>query len=107
MTIRRRPAGRVAAEALRKKARGHAGQAIEALVDILKTGASEHARVAAAKELLDRGHGKPVQSMKLGGDDGPPIKQVIRWALSEAETSPDPAAKPQQAPTSSSPTGRD
>ena len=106
MAVRRRTTGRAAAEALRRKARNHAAEAIEALAEILKSGASEHARVAAAKELLDRGHGKPVQAMKVGGDDGAPIRQVIRWAICEAETSPDPAAKPQQNPTSSSPTGR-
>lgn len=40
--------------------------AIEALVRILKFGTSEPALIVAAKEILDRGYGKP--TVEIGGD---------------------------------------
>lgn len=45
---------------------GHAHEALTALVDILKAGKSEAAKISAAKELLDRGYGKP--TVEIGGD---------------------------------------
>lgn len=39
--------------------------ALEVLAQIMKAGESETARVAAANSLLDRGHGKPKQSMEV------------------------------------------
>lgn len=44
----------------------HAKDAIEALVKLLFYGASEAAKITAAKELLDRGYGKP--AVEIGGD---------------------------------------
>src|SRR3712207_2085321 len=41
----------------------HTADAIKALATICKSGSSESARVAAAVALLDRGHGKPVQTV--------------------------------------------
>lgn len=38
-------------------------EAIEALAGIMRNGESEAARVSAIKELLDRGHGKAMQSV--------------------------------------------
>ena len=54
----------------------------EAIAELarLATGAeSETARVSAIKELLDRGHGKPAQSVEVGGKDGGPVKMVVEW----------------------------
>jgi len=60
-------------------ARAHAPDAIKALVEIARTGASESARVAAASSLLDRAYGKPRQAVEhsggveiTGGVDAPP-----------------------------------
>lgn len=50
------------AVALAKDATPHA---IRTLVEIALSGASESARVAAANALLDRGHGKPGQSVTV------------------------------------------
>lgn len=50
-------------------------EAMKTLTDILKNGQSEQARIAAARELLDRGYGKPAQAVT--GDGGGPI--VIQW----------------------------
>ena len=42
---------------------------------------SDAARVAAAKDLLDRAHGKPAQAIIGGGEDDPPIRTVTRIEL--------------------------
>jgi hypothetical protein len=47
-------------------AQRHANHAIEALVRLLFHGASEAAKITAAKEILDRGYGKP--AVEIGGD---------------------------------------
>ena len=47
-------------------AQRHAKDAIEALVKLLFYGASEAAKITAAKEILDRGYGKP--AVEIGGD---------------------------------------
>jgi hypothetical protein len=47
-------------------AQHHAKDAIEALVKLLFYGASEAAKITAAKEILDRGYGKP--AVEIGGD---------------------------------------
>lgn len=39
--------------------------ALETLVRIMNEGESEQARIAAAKELLDRGFGRPAQALEL------------------------------------------
>jgi len=44
-------------------ARTHASDAIQALVEIARTGKQEGARVSAASALLDRGFGKPVATI--------------------------------------------
>ncbi|TAN01537.1 MAG: hypothetical protein EPN45_12635 [Rhizobiaceae bacterium] len=47
-------------------AQRHARLAIEALVKLLFYGSSEAAKITAAKEILDRGYGKP--AVEIGGD---------------------------------------
>lgn len=47
-------------------AQRYAKTAIEALVKLLFYGSSEAAKITAAKELLDRGYGKP--AVEIGGD---------------------------------------
>lgn len=47
-------------------AQRHAAEAIEALVRLLFHGVSEAAKISAAKEILDRGWGKP--AVEIGGD---------------------------------------
>jgi hypothetical protein len=47
-------------------AQRHAAFAIEALVKLLMHGGSEAAKITAAKEILDRGYGKP--AVEIGGD---------------------------------------
>lgn len=61
-------------------AQAHAPDAIMQLATILTTSESDTARIAAAKELLDRGYGKAMQGVELTGKDGAPVefKQIER-----------------------------
>lgn len=89
-----RPQGAVnkATADIRDAAKEYSAQALQVLVQVATAGESEAARVAAANSILDRAHGKPSQAVKLGGDeDAPPIQQVLRWANSTAEATPDPS----------------
>ena len=52
---------------LRELAQPYAPEALEVLAKIMRNGESEQARVAAANALLDRGHGKPAQSIHTTG----------------------------------------
>jgi hypothetical protein len=56
---------------LRDLARAHAPEAIEELARLAIKGRSEAARVAAIRELLDRGYGKPTQF--IAGDEKPEL----------------------------------
>jgi hypothetical protein len=47
-------------------AQSHARLAIEGLVKLLLHGGSEASKISAAKEILDRGYGKP--AVEIGGD---------------------------------------
>jgi hypothetical protein len=76
-----RPAGKLseakrqineAKRTLREMAREHAEDAIGTLANIAKTSESDQAKVAAIKELLDRGFGKATQPIS-GDEDGPPV----------------------------------
>jgi len=59
------PTGRPAVVAeITELARAHTAEAIATLVAICRNGASESARVAAANSLLDRGYGRPAQSIE-------------------------------------------
>lgn len=44
--------------------------ALNALVNIVRSGESENARVAASNAILDRAYGKPAQSMDVSNSDG-------------------------------------
>lgn len=58
-----------ATEELRDLARVHTPAAIAELARLAVGAESETARVAAINSLLDRAHGKPAQSVAMGGDD--------------------------------------
>jgi len=53
---------------VRDLARVHTARAIEVLFEIMDDeSANKQARIAAAKELLDRGYGRPPQDIQVGG----------------------------------------
>jgi len=62
-----------ATAALRDIARQYTEEAVEALVGILRDGETDAAKVAAAKEILDRGYGKAT-TVIAGDEDGGPVK---------------------------------
>ena len=58
---------------IRELARAHTGEAIEALVDVLKNGKNEPARISAANSILAYAYGKPSQSLEHRWRGGGPI----------------------------------
>ena len=54
-------------------AQSHSEAAMRSLVHIATNGESEAARVSAANAILDRGYGKPPQSLEHKGDADNPI----------------------------------
>jgi hypothetical protein len=52
---------------VKEAAQAYTVEAVEALVAIMRDSESDAAKVAAVKELLDRAHGKPKQSVDVGG----------------------------------------
>lgn len=63
-------------------AQEHCITAITMLATIMTTSESDQAKIAAAKELLDRGFGKSLQGVELTGKDGGPVV-VAASALDE------------------------
>ena len=53
-------------------------EALLTLLELMRNGKSEPVRVAAARELLDRTHGKPKSD---SADDGPSLQEMIRRAF--------------------------
>jgi hypothetical protein len=75
---------------IRSLARSHTGTAIRTLVGIMRQQkAPPAARVAAASAILDRGWGKPAQTLEHTGKDGPPIEvKAVMVPLKEFEEVP-------------------
>lgn len=74
---------REAGATLSEMARAHTDDALKTLAQIAVSGESEAARVSAANALLDRGYGKPSQSVDLSNSDNSlnlPRKIVIEAA---------------------------
>lgn len=63
---------------IRELAREQTETAFENLLFIATSGESEAARVAAIKEILDRGWGKAAQPHTGDGGKGP-VKMVVSW----------------------------
>jgi len=67
-----RPAGATnkATADVRAAARDYGGEALDVLVAIMRSSDSPPAaRIAAARELLDRAYGKPMQALDLSSSD--------------------------------------
>ena len=63
----------------RRKIQEHAGDAVDALLKILRNPESPSAAiVSAANSILDRAWGKPSMSMQVTGNDGAPLIPVDR-----------------------------
>ena len=59
---------------IREIAAKHGARSIRELVKLLKTSSNEQVRLKAAAELLDRGFGRPPQSLEHSGPAGGPIE---------------------------------
>ena len=57
--------GPVSPPALASLAREHGGDAVAELARIMTEGTTDQARIAAAKEILDRGYGKTAQQIQV------------------------------------------
>lgn len=58
-------------------AKEHAEDALAVLVEIMRNGENEAARISAANAVLDRGYGKPMQAMTHGADPNNPLPAAI------------------------------
>jgi Family of unknown function (DUF5681) len=64
----RRPGQVRAIQNLAAEARKHGPLALRTIADICRKSESQGMRLAAANSLLDRGYGKPAQSVELAGE---------------------------------------
>jgi hypothetical protein len=64
---------------VREHAKGYGPKVIEGLFNIFETSNSDAARVAAGREILDRGYGRPPQAV-TGADEGPiVVRHIVSW----------------------------
>ncbi len=66
---------------VRAAAQRHTGSAIARLAHLMENAASEQVQVAAAKELLDRAHGRPSQAIDAKVNDGHDVVAAIFASL--------------------------
>ncbi|KAA0971087.1 hypothetical protein FPY71_11620 [Aureimonas fodinaquatilis] len=66
-------------------AKGHAEDALAALVEIAREGGSETARISAANAILDRAYGKPSTASQTAADIEPLPSSVNLGELSDEE----------------------
>ena len=62
---------------LKAMARVHTEAAVQVLVDALSD-ENGRTRIAAAEALLDRGYGKPAQSVAVTGEDGGAVEMSLK-----------------------------
>lgn len=67
---------------VREAARQYGSAAVTKLVELME-GEDNRLALAAAQALLDRGFGKPAQSVELTGADGGAIKQSLEVSFVE------------------------
>lgn len=60
-------------------------ESIDTLAKIMKEGESDASKIAAAKELLDRGYGKSTQAI-TGADGAPFMPPVVQFVLDADKT---------------------
>lgn len=84
--VARPAAPKLAAVGLQVAARRYTDQALGVVVGALKDDSCTN-RLAAAKEILDRGWGKATQTTKLEGDPDNPIAVVTKIILTAGDGS--------------------
>ena len=68
---------------LKDEAGKYAHEAVQALVELMRNSASDTVRVAAAKELLDRAHGKSKTESSVPA--GESLQDMVRAAFERDE----------------------
>jgi len=68
---------------LKDEAAKYAGEAVQALVELMRNSSSDPVRVAAARELLDRAHGKPKSESVVPA--GESLQDMVRAAFERDE----------------------
>ena len=68
---------------LKDEAGKYAHEAIEALVELMRNSGSDPVRVAAAKELLDRAHGRP--KTESSAPAGESLQDMVRAAFERSD----------------------
>ena len=77
---------------LRKAARGMSDLALETLANIMKGGGQDTAKLAAAREVLDRGHGKPKPAPKTAAKTKAAATGDVTVVIQRYTDAPDPEA---------------
>ena len=67
-------------------ARQYGPQAIEKMIHLMQNAADERTQLAAAQALLDRGYGKPQQSMEVSGKADTPLTAVLNVSIGTPKT---------------------
>jgi len=81
-----RPKGAVnkATADIREAAQQYTDQALAVLVEVMTTGDSAAARVAAANSVLDRAHGKPGQTVDIDAKLNATVRRIERSIVDPA-----------------------
>jgi len=70
---------------LKALASAHGPEAIEEILVIARSAENETTRLAAWRELLDRGYGRPAQFSEIGTKGGAPLTLVIETGVPARE----------------------
>ena len=71
---------------VKEAAQAFTADAIETLASIMRASESDAARVAAANAILDRGHGKPKQSVDVDANVKAAVTQIRRTLVDPRHT---------------------
>lgn len=83
---------RIDAEARAKVLEGDEETPLQFLLRIMRTSQDEARQVDAAKAAAPYVHAR-LSSVDVGNKDDKPFEQVIRWAQSDSEATPDPSKR--------------
>lgn len=73
---------------IKELAQTYSAKALETLATIMLASENDTARIAAAKELLDRGYGKVTQPMEISGKDGESLALLVTFVGTTPTGSP-------------------
>lgn len=79
-------------EAREKVLTGSEETPLDFLLRVMRTSADEHRQLDAAKAAAPYVHAR-LSTVDLGNKDEKPFEQVIRWAQSDSEATPDPSKR--------------